>query len=85
MALVDNDKPVALKHLGCVIAARQGLKRDEVDDTAAPGSPGTELADLPFVQAEEVTEPLAPLRGERLGVHEHERRRAEPCHERRRP
>ena len=66
VAFVDDDQPVAVEILG-VVAASQSLEGDEVDDPAAAGSSGAELADLAPLQAEQVAEALAPLLGEGEG------------------
>ena len=49
VALVYDDKPVALEHIGDVLTAGQRLKGDEVYYAAAPRSPGAELADVPLL------------------------------------
>ena len=77
VAFVDDDQPVAVEDLGSVVPPGQGLEGDEVDDPAAAGPSGTELADLAPIQAEQVAEALAPLLGEGPGVHQHEGRSGE--------
>jgi hypothetical protein len=44
VAFVDDDQPVAVEDFGGVVAAGQCLEGDEVDDPAAAGPSGAELA-----------------------------------------
>ena len=66
VAFVDDDQPVAVEDLGGG-APGQGLEGDEVDDPAAAGLSGAELADLAPLRAEQVADTLAPLLGEGEG------------------
>jgi hypothetical protein len=54
VALVNDDEPVAFEHFIGIVAARERLKSHQIYDPAAPCSAGPELADLPFLQAEQI-------------------------------
>jgi hypothetical protein len=54
VALVNDDKPVPFEHFIGIVAARERLKSHQIYDPAAPCSAGPELADLPFLQAEQI-------------------------------
>jgi hypothetical protein len=54
VALVNDDEPVTFEHFIGIFAARERLKSHQVYDAAAPRSAGAELANLPFLQTEQV-------------------------------
>ena len=78
VAFIDDDQPVARKHLARVVSASQGLRSRQVDDATGAGPAGTELADLASSQPQELTEALPPLLGQRFGVNQDQGRGGDP-------
>jgi hypothetical protein len=54
VALVNDDEPITVENFIGIVPARERLKSHQVYDAAAPRSAGAELANLPFLQTEQV-------------------------------
>jgi hypothetical protein len=54
VALVNDDEPITFENFIGIVPARERLKSHQVYDAAAPRSAGAELANLPFLQTEQV-------------------------------